>query len=63
MHVFVEAIPGFSIILSVRWRNKGDSMMIHDFQKSTPKKTNIAPEKWWLEDYFPFGKAYFQGLC
>ena len=29
----------------------------------TPPKFNIAPEKWWLEDYFPFGMAYFQGLC
>ncbi len=28
----------------------------------TPPKTNrLAPEKWWLEDYFPFGKAYFRG--
>ncbi len=27
-------------------------------------ETNIfAPENGWLEDYFPFGKAYFQGLC
>ena len=26
-------------------------------------KTNIAAEKWWLGDYFPSGKAYFQGLC
>ena len=25
--------------------------------------TNIAPENGWLEDYFPFGKAYFQVLC
>ena len=24
-------------------------------------KTNIAPENWWLEDYFPFGMAYFHG--
>ena len=29
----------------------------------TPWKFNIAPEKWWLEDYFPIGKATFQGLC
>ena len=29
----------------------------------TPPKFNIAPEKQWLEDYFPFGKSYFQGLC
>ena len=26
------------------------------------KVTNIAPEKWWLKDYFRFGKANFQGL-
>ena len=29
----------------------------------TPWKFNIAPEKWWLEDYFPIGKVTFQGLC
>ena len=29
----------------------------------TPPKFNIAPEKWWLEDYFPIGKVYFEGLC
>ena len=23
------------------------------------EKFNIAPEKWWLEDEFPFGIAYF----
>ena len=23
--------------------------------------TANAPEKWWLEDYFPVGRAYFQG--
>ena len=27
----------------------------------TPPRFNIAPEKWWLEDYFPFGMAYFSG--
>ena len=29
----------------------------------TPLKFNIAPEKWWLEDYFPIGKVTFEGLC
>ncbi len=29
----------------------------------TPSKFNIAPEKRWLEDYFPIGKVSFQGLC
>ena len=32
---------------------------IHD----TPWKFNIAPENAWLEDQFPFGIPYFQGLC
>ena len=32
-------------------------------KKDTLPKFNIAPEKWWLEDYFPFGLVYFQGLC
>ena len=27
----------------------------------TPPKFNIAPEKWWLEDEFPFGIAYILG--
>ena len=26
---------------------------------TTPPKFNIAPEKWWLEDEFPFGIASF----
>ena len=30
---------------------------------STPWKFNIAPENGWLEDEFPFGIPYFQGLC
>ena len=33
------------------------------FSMVTPWKFNIVPEKWWLEDYFPFGKVTFQGLC
>ena len=28
-----------------------------------PPETNIAPEKWWLEAYFPFGKSHFRVLC
>ena len=34
-----------------------------DLRRSTPPKFNIDPEKWWLEDYFPFGKVYFRELC
>ena len=33
------------------------------FINDTPWKFNIAPENEWLEDEFPFGKAYCQGLC
>ena len=29
----------------------------------TLPETNIAPENGWLEYWFPFGIAYFQGLC
>ena len=29
----------------------------------SPPKTNIAREKWWLEDEFPFDIAYFKELC
>ncbi len=28
----------------------------------TLRKTNMAPDKWCLGDYFHFVKAYFQGL-
>ena len=27
----------------------------------TPEVSQLAPEKWWLEYYFPFGKVTFQG--
>ena len=30
---------------------------------NTLAKFNIAPEKRWLEGYFPIGKVTFQGLC
>ena len=29
---------------------------------NTLPETNIAPKNGWLEYYFPFGMAYFQGL-
>ena len=31
-------------------------------EHTTLPETNIAPENWWLEDYFPFGEAYFQSV-
>ena len=30
---------------------------------NTLPETNIAPEKWWLEDYVSFKIPYFQGIC
>ena len=30
---------------------------------STPLKTNISPEKWWLEDAFPIELVPFSGTC
>ena len=30
---------------------------------NTHRKFNIAPENRWLEDYLPFGRVTFQGLC
>ena len=29
----------------------------------TLPETNVAPENGWFEDQFPFGMAYFHGLC
>ena len=28
-----------------------------------PLEVYVAPENGWLEDEFPFGIPYFQGLC
>ena len=28
---------------------------------NTPQEFTIAPENWWLEDYFPFGDGLFSG--
>ena len=38
-------------------------MVISTHFPCTPWKFNIAPENGWLEDEFPFGIPYFQGLC
>ena len=43
---------------------KGSLLILVDFfSQLTLPKFNIAPQKWWLEDYFPIGKVTFQGLC
>ncbi len=40
------------------WHSYADLSLSMQF--SLPE-TNIAPEDWWLEDYFPIGYAYIQG--
>ena len=49
--------------LSHFWHRAPEKIQIDGECLCTPPKFNIAPEKWWLEDYFPIGKATFQGLC
>ncbi len=39
----------------------GESSSIQKYSSITPPKINIAPEKRWLEDYFPIDKVTFQG--
>ena len=48
-----------------KFRSSPNKMMIlmPNLMRCTPPRFNIAPEKWWLEDEFPFGIAYFYGLC
>ena len=41
-------------LITTSWH--GELMITHP-------ETNIAPENGWLEYSFPFGMAYFQGLC
>ena len=36
-------------------------MCLNIFSSDTPWKFNIAPEGWWLQDYFPIGKVPFWG--
>ena len=43
--------------------SKGERNNFLAKKNSTPWKFNIAPENGWLEDEFPFGIPYFQGLC
>ena len=42
----------------------GSKWFNFQYWRDTLPETNIfAPNSWWLEDEFPFGMAYFQGLC
>ena len=42
--------------------NPGAILMFQSTESDgTPPKFNIAPEKWWLEDYFPIGRQLLRG--
>ena len=51
-----------------QWGLENSSAFVEMMEHALFKKlialpeTNIAPENWWLEDYFPFGTTYSQGL-
>ena len=53
----------------LRWRSTAGRAKItfkrgaEKKKKTTPPKFNVAPENGWLENEFPFGIPYFQGLC
>ena len=47
--------PG--VWMSIGLKNKNYTPRIAQF---TPVKSNIAPEKWWLEDCFPIRKGYLK---
>ena len=49
-------------------RSPPNPIKVHATENTTRNETfhekkQIAPENGWLEYFFPFGMAYFQGLC
>ena len=52
-----------------RWVDDGDvnvdgcveHLLIFSHYQKGYQEFNIAPEKWWLEDYFPIGECNFSG--
>ena len=55
--LIIHQLPTFT------WAYSPNSWSKLETDSYIPLKFNIAPEKWWLEDYFPIGKVTFQGLC
>ena len=45
--------PMSDLLISIFWGNLGCNY--NSLKVFTPPKFYIAPEKWWLEDYFPIG--------
>ena len=54
--------PGIAFFYLSLFPKKNEILKMMIIGCFTPLKFNIAPEKWWLEDYFPIGKVTFQGL-
>ena len=52
-----------SNVVTLTGKGTNPKCSIHASYGVTHLKFKIAPEKWWLEDYFPIGKVSFQGLC
>ena len=52
-----------SNVMTLTGKGTNPKCSIHTSYGVTHLKFKIAPEKWWLEDYFPIGKISFQGLC
>ncbi len=59
-----SALWGFSQnqVSPTKWTKK-KRMAFPSHLFFTLPETNVAPKNGWLEDYFPIGEAYFQGLC
>ena len=56
-----EPMKFIEVSYESRWK-KTQSKLHKECCDKLPE-TNIAPENGWLEYYFPFGMAYFQGPC
>ena len=56
-----ESVKRLPFLFS-NWPKKTPKTYWSSICKTTLPETNMAPENGWLEDVFPFGRAYFQGL-
>ena len=71
LQCYPKACETFWLQLNLIWfLQRGSTTIENSWDKKhfkhfshTPSKFNIAPGKWWLEDYISFGMAFLQGLC
>ena len=69
IHKFTQGIDAFTqdsqlpIHLSAVFKKRQTELFVKRKLSTTLRQPNIAPENGWLENYVPFGKVYFQGLC